>query len=75
MSHGKIDYLLFVLSIQKNFTKTFKTVYIYVFCLFLSELIVIKIDHFSVLGNYNRNFIWVRPTVSILASCAKQNEA
>ena len=55
MSHYKTEHLLLVLYIQKNFTTTSKTVYIYVFCLFLSELIVVKIDHVSVLGNYNRN--------------------
>ena len=57
MSHCKIEHLLLVLYIQKNFTTTSKTVYIYVVCLFLSELIVVKINHVSVLGNYNRNSI------------------
>ena len=55
MSHCKIESLLLVLYIQKNFTTASKTVYIYVFCSFLSELIVVKIDHISVLGTYNIN--------------------
>ena len=54
MSHCKIEHLLLVLYIQKNSTTTSKTVYIYIFCLFLSELIEVKIDHVSVLGKYNR---------------------
>ena len=41
---------------------------------FLSELIVVKIGHVSVLGNYNRNSIWVRPTVPILTGGVKQSE-
>ena len=57
MSHCKIEHLLLVLYIQKNFTTTSKTVYIYAFCLFLSKLVVVKIDHVSVLGNYNRNSV------------------
>ena len=68
--------LTFVLMqyIKKNFNTTSKTVYIYVFCLFFLELMVVKIDHVSVLGNYNRNSIWVRRTASILAGCVKQSE-
>ena len=63
-----------VLYIQKNFNTTSKTVYIHVFCSFLAELIVVKIDHFDVRGNYNRNSISVRPTVSILAGCVKPSQ-
>ena len=74
MSHCKIEHLLLVLYVQKNFTTTSKAVYIYAFGLFVSELIVVKIDHVSVLPNYNRNSIGVRSTVSILAVCAKQRE-
>ena len=74
MSHCKIEHLVLVLYIQKNFKTTSKTLYIYVFCLFFSELIVVKIDHVSVRGNYNRNSICVRPTVSILDGCVKQSE-
>ena len=59
-----------MLYIQKNFTTISKTVCNYAFCLFLSELIEVKIDHVSVQGNYNRNSICVRPTVSILQSWA-----
>ena len=40
----------------KNFNTTSKTAYIYVFGLFFSELIVVKIDHIYVRGNCNRNF-------------------
>ena len=57
MSYSKIEHLLLVLYIQKNLTKTSKTVGIYCFCLFLSELIVVKIDHVSVVENYIKNFI------------------
>ena len=32
--------------------------------LFFSELIVVKIDHVSVLANNNKTSIWVRPAVS-----------
>ena len=74
MSNCKIEHLFLVLYIQKNFTTTSTTVSIYVFCLFLSELIVVKIDHVSVLGNYIRNSILVGPTVSILGGCVKQSE-
>ena len=74
MSHCKIEHLVLVLYIQKNFTTTSKTVNIYVFCLFFSELIVVKIDHLSVLGNYNRNSTCVRPTVAILDGCVKQSK-
>ena len=49
MSHCKIEHLLLVLYMQKNFPTTSKTVYIYVVCLFLSKLIVLKIDYVSVL--------------------------
>ena len=49
MSHCKIEHSVLVLYIKKNFNTTSKTVYIYVF--FLSELIVIKINHVSVRGN------------------------
>ena len=45
ISHSKIKHSLLVLNIQKNFSTTPKTVYIYVFCLFFSKLIVVKIDH------------------------------
>ena len=41
---------------------------------FFSELTLVKIDLVYELGNYNRNFIWVRPTVSILAGCVKKIE-
>ena len=74
MSHCKIEHLLLVLYNQKNFSTISKTVYIYVFCLFFSESIVVKIDHVYLRGNYNRNFILVRLTVSILAGCVKQSE-
>ena len=74
MSHCKIEHSLLVLNIQKNFNTTSKTAYIYVFCLFFSESIIVKIDHVYERGNYNRNSIWVRPTVSILAGCVKQSE-
>ena len=74
MGYCKIEHLLLVLCIEKNFITIFKAVYIYVFCLFLSRLIVVKIDLVSVLGNNSRKFIWVRPIVSILAGCIKQSE-
>ena len=73
MSHCKIENLVLVLYIQKNFNTTSKTVYIYVF-FFFSVLTVVKIDHFSVRGNYNKNSICVRPIVSILDGCVKQSE-
>ena len=41
---------------------------------FYRTIIVVKIDHVFVLGNYNRNSIWDRPTVPILAGCVKQSE-
>ena len=60
MSLCKIEHLLLVLyNIQKKFTSTSKTVYIYVFCLFLSELIVVKVDQVSVLGNYLQYLFWL----------------
>ena len=46
----------------------------YVFCLFFSELTVVKIYRGYELGNYNRNSNRVKPTVSILAGRAKQSE-
>ena len=55
--HCKIEHSLLVLYIQKNFSTSSKTVRMYVFCLFFSELIVVKIDHVFELGNYNRNSI------------------
>ena len=69
MSHCKLEHLVLVSYIQKNFNTTSKTVCIYVFCLFLSELIVVNFDHVYEWGNYNRNSIGVRPTVAILAGC------
>ena len=51
MSHCKIVHLVLVLHIQKNFTLTSKTVYIYVFCFFVSQ-IKVKIDHVFMRGNY-----------------------
>ena len=74
MSHCKSEHSLLVLYIQKNFSTTSKTVYIYLCFLFFSESKVVKIDHVYVQGNYNRNSIWVRPAVSILAGCVKQSE-
>ena len=68
MGHCKIDYLLLVLNIQKK--KFTKTVNIYIFWLFLSGLIVVKINQVSMLENYYRNSI--RPTISILAGCVKR---
>ena len=68
MSHCKIEHQLLILYIQKNFTTTSKNVYIYVFYLFFLELILVKIDRVSALGNCNRNSIGVRPTVSNLAA-------
>ena len=56
MSHCKIVHAGLVLYIQKNFASTFKTVYIYVFCLFVLK-IAAKIDHVFVLGVYIRNLI------------------
>ena len=50
MSRCKIEHSLLVLYIQKNFSTTSKTVYMYVFCLFFSELIVVKIYHVYELG-------------------------
>ena len=74
-SHCKIEHLLLVQYIQKkNSLQLLKLFTFMFFGLFLSELIVVKIDHVSVLPNYNRNSIWVRPTVSILAGCVKQRE-
>ena len=35
---------------------------------------MVKIDHIYVWENYNKNSIWVRPTVSILAGCVKPSE-
>ena len=35
---------------------TSKAVYIYVFCLFHSELLVVKIDHIYARGNYNQRW-------------------
>ena len=46
MSHCKTEHLVLVLYVQKNFTATSKTVYIYVFSLFLSELTVVKMITF-----------------------------
>ena len=60
MSHSKIVHLILVIYIQQNFTSTSKTVHIYVFCLFVSE-IVVKIYHVFILGKYVRNFVRVRP--------------
>ena len=58
MSHCKIEHSLLILYIQKNFSKTFRTVYMYVFSFFFfSELIVVNIDHVCVGGNCNRNSI------------------
>ena len=58
MNHYKIEHLLLVLYVQKKIRTTSKTAYMFVFCLFFfSELIVVKIDHVSELGNYNRNSI------------------
>ena len=54
MSHSKIEHLLLVLNIQKNFSTTPKTVYIYVV---FFELIVVKIDHIYVRENYKKNSI------------------
>ena len=62
----KIELLLLVFSIQKKFNTNSKTVYTYVFCLFHSEWTVVKIDHDSVLGKYNRNSIWARSIVLYL---------
>ena len=62
-------HLVLVLYIQKNY----KTVYIYVFGLFFSE-IVVKIDQVFMLGNYIRISVCVRPTVSILAGCVILSE-
>ena len=45
ISHYKIEHSLLVVYIQKNFNTTSKTVYIYVFSLCFSKLIVVKIDH------------------------------
>ena len=61
----KSEHSLLVLYIQKNFSTISKTLCIYVFCLFFSESIVVKIDHVYVRGNYNRNSICVKPSVSI----------
>ena len=52
-----LEYSQHCIHSKKKFTTTSKTVYIYVFCLFLAELIVVKIDHVSVLGNYNKHSI------------------
>ena len=57
MSHYKIEHSLLILYIQKNFNTTSKTVYIYVFSLFFSELIVVNIDYVYVRENCNRNSI------------------
>ena len=56
MSYYKIEHSLLILYIQKNFN-TSKTVYIYVFSMFFSELIVVNIDHVYVRENCNRNSI------------------
>ena len=75
MSHCKIEHSLLVFYNQKNLSTTSKTVYKNVFLFFcFSELIVVKFYLVYELGNYNRNSIWVRPTVSILASCVRQIE-
>ena len=54
ISRCKIEHSFLVLYIQKNFSATFKTAYMYVF---FSELTVVKIDHVYELGNYNRHSI------------------
>ena len=57
MSHCKIEHLLLVLYIQKTSIQLLKLFTFMFFVCFFSELIVVKIDHVYVRGNYNRNSI------------------
>ena len=60
-----------VLNIQKNFSKTSKTVHIYAFYMFVLETVV-KIDHVSVQENISETLFQL--VLSILADCVKLSE-